>query len=53
MLQFAFREGYFPAVPTGLPALKQFGKTVLEIPADDDVAKISQWPRHRVDGCSF
>ena len=39
-LQFAVREGYIPAVPSRLPVLKQSGRTVLEIPSDDDVAKI-------------
>ncbi len=39
-LQFAVQEGDLPAMPAGLPPLKQPERTVLEIPADEDVLKI-------------
>lgn len=39
-LKFAVEEGSLAAMPSGLPRLKQSEQTVLEIPTDEEVARI-------------
>jgi integrase len=50
VLRFALREGALEAMPAQLPRLKRIGQTILEIPTDEEVARIlaAAAPQHRL-----